>query len=435
MDWVTLNEFVERISRAQEAHHLFEELLAAATGALDAQQGSVLRYDAEREHLVLEVLKIPPIPVREGIAGKVFRTGQPIRVEDASTDPLCAQLSRPRYKTSSFVSLPIHVRGNCIGVLNLTEKADGPFLESDLQVLQVYTGLIGVAFDRRDFRQEMEALKRMSITDHLTGLRNRRYFEDKLKEEVERSRRFQHSASLIMLDIDDFKIYNDTLGHVQGDDALRITAGCINRSVRSIDLVCRYGGEEFAIVLPQTPVESATIVAERIRREIEHYPYPEEGVLPRGTLSASLGLAAFAADAADPEELLQKADQALYWAKSEGKNRVVVYQSPRQVSQERRRARRLPMRLGVSVEGTDAEGSSFHEETFLNNLSPGGACFPLRRRLDMDATLVLHISPPYRRELLPRDGRIRVAGKVVRLEDHVGAQDVAVAFQESYPMR
>lgn len=165
-------------------------------------------------------------------------------------------------------------------------------------------------------------LKELSITDGLTGLYNHRYFYERLTDEVKRSARYGRTFSVIMGDLDYFKNYNDTNGHIEGDALLKDLAAFLKKSVREHDTLARYGGEEFAIVLPETEKSKAADLAERIRVGVSKYPFPNREKQPGESVTISFGLAAFPMDAYDPKGLLEKADYALYMAKKKGRNRV-----------------------------------------------------------------------------------------------------------------
>jgi diguanylate cyclase (GGDEF)-like protein len=162
----------------------------------------------------------------------------------------------------------------------------------------------------------------MSITDPLTGLLNRRYLEQRLAEEVQRSQRQGYEMSFMMIDIDDFKLYNDLNGHQAGDLALEMTARSLKSVLRSADVASRYGGEEFSILLPQTSLAEATAIAERIRRRVERARYPHGKTQPHGAVTISIGVSAFSSTLNIPENIIGAADRALYFAKRQGKNRV-----------------------------------------------------------------------------------------------------------------
>jgi diguanylate cyclase (GGDEF)-like protein len=169
--------------------------------------------------------------------------------------------------------------------------------------------------------KSQKALEDLSIHDGLTGLCNYREFHRQLTEEVQRSLRYDHPFSLLILDIDDFKAVNDTYGHLAGDEALRGLAALIRRGVRPADEVARYGGEEFAILLPETAGPGAFAMAERIRDIIATHPIPIAPGQSVG-LTVSIGVATYPQDAESEEKLIGAADQALYTAKNGGSNRV-----------------------------------------------------------------------------------------------------------------
>lgn len=167
------------------------------------------------------------------------------------------------------------------------------------------------------------SLERLSITDGLTGVHNHRYFQDRLREEFRRAQRYDDPLSLILIDLDHFKAFNDTHGHQVGDIVLCDVAASLQRSVRETDLLARYGGEEFAILLPRTPLAGALTVAERVWRELGALHTGPERTL---RVTASVGLSSFPHHAVNnAEQLVRSADQALYRAKDEGRNRICVH--------------------------------------------------------------------------------------------------------------
>ena len=253
------------------------------------------------------------------------RSGFPLLVTDIEKDARTSTPNRPRYKTKSFLSVPVRRRQQTLGVLNLADKADGsPFTEGDLQLLATIAGHAGQLFDRSRRLERTTQLEELSVTDPLTGLFNRRFLEKRLEEEINRSVRQHLAFTLMMIDLDHFKVYNDRCGHLAGDQALQKTAELLRGSAREMDIVTRFGGEEFCILLPGTSKKESILVAERIRRALENTPFPLEKELPLGRLTASIGVAAYPEDGRAAHDLLDAADVALYQAKGAGRNRIAL---------------------------------------------------------------------------------------------------------------
>lgn len=178
--------------------------------------------------------------------------------------------------------------------------------------------------ERQRLQQEIEArefYRALSIIDELTGLYNYRHFHTLLVQELRRCGRYFHPLALFMIDIDNFKVYQDAYGHPAGDAALKVIAETIRNMMRGVDIVARYGGEEFAIILPETTKEVAAVAAERVREAVA------ETTLPTGDrLTISIGVAAYPIDAEDKEQLISRTDQALYRAKQRGRNQTVIWE-------------------------------------------------------------------------------------------------------------
>jgi diguanylate cyclase (GGDEF)-like protein len=165
--------------------------------------------------------------------------------------------------------------------------------------------------------------RRLASTDGLTDLCNHRTFQERLLQEVNRANRYNRPLSLLMIDVDHFKLYNDTFGHPQGDLVLQDIARLLKESSRTSDTVARYGGEEFALVLPETDHVSAEKLANRLREQVEQHHFPGQERMPEGTLTVSIGVAMHTFTGTK-EALLRAADAALYTAKRAGRNRVCV---------------------------------------------------------------------------------------------------------------
>lgn len=321
------------LSRTENKEELNEQILGMAADLVNASSGSIMFIDERGNSLRIEsalgmnmqLAQSMVVQVGTGIAGKVAASGNPLLVNDIEKDKRIGIPNRPRFKTKSFVSIPIRLRENVIGVLNLSDKKNqGIFTEADLKLLITFADHASIMIERAVSIERADFLEQLSITDHLTGLYNRRFLKRRMEEELARSIRQNLSLTVMLIDLDHFKVYNDLCGHLAGDRALKRLSRILSDSARQMDVVTRYGGEEFCIILPGTSKKESIFVAERIRREIESEEFPHEESLPQGRLTASIGVASYPEDGNVDTLLLKAADVALYRAKAEGRNRVVI---------------------------------------------------------------------------------------------------------------
>ena len=253
--------------------------------------------------------------------------------------------------------------------------------------------------------QAFERIERSAITDHLTGLFNRMYFDSRLRLEIRRARRFGQHLSLLLLDLDDFKSVNDLKGHPAGDAVLKEIGRLLVGRIRDIDIGARYGGEEFATLLPETPRSGAFVVAERIRREVERH-FRKKGRFDRSVrVTLSGGLACFPEDAEDPESLIICADKALYKAKRAGKNAIAIY------FEEKRKAERVDLedsRLSAILQMPVRKGQ-IRRRARVKNLSEGGILLELREPVPVGSELEVSFSLGVRRDFTLPSTVVRVA--------------------------
>src|SRR5579864_2696612 len=219
--------------------------------------------------------------------------------------------------SGSRMSILLISFGQTLGVLTLHSSEENAFRENELQSLESVADICATAIQNAHY---VERVKQLAYLDGLTGIFNRRFFELRILEEIERARRYGTGMAVIMADIDQFKRLNDEFGHLLGDEVLRQVSSVFNQQVRKIDVVCRYGGEEFGILLTQTQAQHALAVAEKLRKAVESWQFP--GVPSAVTISA--GAAAFPDHGTTRDELVRAADTGLYSAKQGGRNRVCL---------------------------------------------------------------------------------------------------------------
>ena len=272
----------------------------------------------------LELVRMIRLTSGTGVIGSVHASGIPMLVEDITAVPGLTR--RPRYRTNSFLAMPVSAGGEVLGVICVADRLDDqPFTRDDLAMLRDLSAPVALALARERARRDAEDFARAAITDPVSGLFNRRYFHERLEEELDRARRHHTSVALLIIDVDNFKGINDRFGHLAGDMVIRSIGDILKRSVRKFDLCTRFGGEEFAIVMPGSGPESSVPVAERIRQRIEAFR-ASEADLADLHVTASIGIAV--SHGASSRELIGRADQALYEAKRTGKNRLVEWQPP-----------------------------------------------------------------------------------------------------------
>lgn len=221
-------------------------------------------------------------------------------------------------KTGSEMSVPLVAFGQRLGLLVCSSAQENAFQSEDIQSLESVADILAIAIQNAGY---VEKVRMQANLDGLTGIFNRRYFETKILEKMAEADRYAGKMSLLMLDIDRFKNINDEFGHLLGDEVLKQVSTLLAHNLRRVDLLCRYGGEEFAIIAPATTEANATILAGKLRTLIEHHEFPG---IPR-FITASFGVAEFPMHGTTRDSLVRAADSALYLAKQSGRNRVAIY--------------------------------------------------------------------------------------------------------------
>jgi len=326
---------IAQLSRCTNRSELYRQLLDISAKLLGATKGSVMLCDEKRKTLHIEAaLGMNPqlaqrlnVQISGSYAGRVLCEGKPLLVENIEKQSDLSFSSRPRFSTKSFLSFPLVDGDTTVGVLNLSDKKDGGFFtDTDKDNLIALTVSFGGLLRGVTAQEQVSRLEELSMTDPLTGLHNRRFLNLRMEEELNRSSRQGLNLAVMMIDIDYFKKYNDICGHLAGDKALEKLADILKGSSRAMDVVARFGGEEFCIILPGASREETKVVAARIQDTIDRETFVAEELLPLGRLTASIGIAFFPRDGKTPQALVNAADGALYKAKAAGRNAICVYQ-------------------------------------------------------------------------------------------------------------
>jgi GGDEF domain-containing protein len=345
---------------------VLETVAETAARALDCQQCQIQEYDAEANTVTVAAMySTSPDPAAFESLHQTFSLDEDpedaeiirnkVTVEQAIADPHVSQSSREaleKYGDKAYLNVPLVFNDEPIGLLVLIEtERERRFAQEEAELAQALAEQAAVAIEHARLYSSKE---QQAITDGLTGLYNHRYFYERLGQEVARARRYGTPVSLLMIDMDDFKAFNDAHGHVAGDAVLRKVAGILAAELRrDVDIAARYGGEEFAVILPNTPMEivsetqlsmplsprrgrrateqpapgnhdGAVTVAERIRRRIAETAFTG-GRGPSEALTLSVGIAVFPEKSQDLEDLVRNADAALYKAKRAGKDKVETF--------------------------------------------------------------------------------------------------------------
>jgi diguanylate cyclase (GGDEF)-like protein len=304
---IELDELLDKVCIA-----ILERFTADHVSLLLLENGQLL-LRAHRGKLTPLLAAGDVIPTEAGLTSQALVLGKSVLQNDVSKAPDYV----PGFaETRAEVCVPLIFFGEKLGVLVLDSKTPNAFLESDVTPLESVADICAAAIQNA---HHFESAKQLAYLDGLTGIFNRRFFEMRIVEELERAARYKSELSVIMLDIDHFKRLNDEFGHLLGDEVLRQVSSILQQHLRKGDVVCRFGGEEFAVLLPQASNESAMEVAEKLRRAIETFHFP--GV-PR-PVTVSAGTAHFPEFGETRDEVVSAADSALYLAKQAGRNCVM----------------------------------------------------------------------------------------------------------------
>ncbi|PKL50947.1 MAG: hypothetical protein CVV42_01210 [Candidatus Riflebacteria bacterium HGW-Riflebacteria-2] len=324
MQLSTLYEVGKAISSVLDFRKLQNMILEIVVKVIKAERGSLMLLDDSEKVLTIgvaiglseEITRDTKLEIGESVAGWVIKTCQPLFVRNTQTDKDFHAIKKSHVRAGTLMCVPLMAKDKLLGTLNVSRSEPESFSDKDFELFVNLANQAAIAIDNA-------RLYRYAVTDEMTRLYNHRYFQQRLDEELQRADRYENFVSLIILDVDHFKNFNDTYGHPEGDRVLKTVARLIEKSVREIDIPARYGGEEFVVICPEKNGEGSLVPAERIRSAIENYDFRIDG--KKVQITVSLGVACYPDQSRSKTEIIQKADCALYYSKEHGRNQATLY--------------------------------------------------------------------------------------------------------------
>jgi diguanylate cyclase (GGDEF)-like protein len=324
--WHDLHDLSTVLLSTLEQGSVLPQVTTMLKGIVDFDTMDIRLVDEARNELVAiyardedaeEILDFSS-PLDVGVTGWVVSHNEAQLVNDMTRDPRGVVVPGTEVEPQASIVVPLNVRGKVTGALTIDRLRGRVFEEHELETVKLFANFAAIAIQNALSYEEME---RQAISDGLTGIHNYRHFQDALSAAVSRAERYSEAFCLLMMDLDHFKAVNDTIGHQRGDDVLREVAAALKRCSRESDYLARYGGEEFVMILPQTSLPEAQVVAERVRAEVAAI---DVGA-PDLRVTVSVGVASYPESALDTDGVLGAADAALLRAKARGRNRVCLF--------------------------------------------------------------------------------------------------------------
>jgi diguanylate cyclase (GGDEF)-like protein len=320
----TLYEVGKAISSELDFKKLQNKILETVVKVLSAEKGSLMLLDDSEKVLTIgvavglseQIATQTRLEVGQSIAGWVVQNRKPLFIKDTEKDSEFHSIKQTNIKKGTLMCVPLIAKERLLGTINVSKSTAASFSDKDFELFTNLANQAAIAI-------ENARLYRYAVTDEMTKLYNHRYFQHRLDEELQRADRYESKVSLIILDIDHFKNFNDTYGHQQGDRVLKVVASLIEKSIREVDIPARYGGEEFIVICPEKNAEGSMVPANRIKETIESYDFRING--KQVPITASLGVACYPDQATSKKTLISKADSALYYSKEHGRNQANLY--------------------------------------------------------------------------------------------------------------
>ncbi|PIR25526.1 MAG: hypothetical protein COX62_02765 [Deltaproteobacteria bacterium CG_4_10_14_0_2_um_filter_43_8] len=334
-DLSLIHEIGQKVNSVTDLDKLYAHLTSILKRYLHIDEFAIMVYNDGKEEMQVKaaygfvnISKVMKTTFQrgEGISSLAAEMGRKIYVADVSKDPRFLHYKlEDEGKAGSFLSIPLAFKKDILGVINFARSQVHAFSANDVRMLSLVASQVALAImNARLYTQTRE----LSVKDELTGVYNRRHFQRMLHVEWKRAVRFRRDLSVVMVDVDHFKEYNDSFGHLLGDDVLKKLGNLFVKNLREVDTVARFGGEEFVLLLPDTDKHGAIAVSEKLRRLVEKQRFFSAGQKETRTVTISLGLSTYPDDVGEIEELVDFADIALYRSKERGRNQVTCYAPP-----------------------------------------------------------------------------------------------------------
>lgn len=323
-----LIEVAKTVVSTLDLDTLLQAIMVSAMHYAETPAGSVALYDSKNKELSLhahsglsaEFIKVERWNVTPGgLTEQILGSGEIFIISNTEATPFFHNPIALNEGIKSLICVPLLFQNDIVGILYLDDFVPREFDRGKLELLSILASFAALAIHNARLHNKT---KLMAITDFLTGLYNHRYFQQIFAQELGRARRYQKQLSVIILDIDDFKTFNDRFGHSVGDRVLIAIGEIINRSLRKVDFAFRYGGEEFVILLPETALDNAILTAERLRERIADEAFLAVPEADGNRITVSAGVACYPENGTKREDLFSLMDSYLYKAKSMGKNKV-----------------------------------------------------------------------------------------------------------------
>ena len=321
----------ERVIIFDDIDDVFEHIVKTAVSLTNAEAATIRVFDIETGTLKIVkgygvssgFLTQPAVKIGEGIAGSTVEKGKLFSTNDATGEMLVNNPELVQLEgIKSILCIPMKNKTTAIGCITAYRKTTEPFDDHEMMLLSIFSSEAVEAIEKA---KAINELKKQARLDQLTGLFNKKTIMEKIKLEIDRARRHSNNLSILFIDLDKFKEYNDINGHLMGDKLLYDFSNMLKSKTRSIDIIGRFGGDEFIIIAPQTGTDGSLMLAENLLKSINDFQYKMNESDTKHNVTCSIGISVYPDNSTDLDELIDKADKALYTSKKKGKNTYTLY--------------------------------------------------------------------------------------------------------------